>query len=266
MNKHIKNALRLTWGEVSYYISGYVSRYLGRNIVCKATVEDGNYWDTSAVNTEFTKSEFRTLLSLVFADDFMYHESLPKDSDTSRSLGMELSEALLKMVISSAWHCCSIHEDGLWLIGIDEKCITLPEINPNILLIDNCVVDTSMLMSKDILMQKLENSGGMCSDLSALCKENVIRFGNELYWHCPLPDSEHSGYYFVLVKEGVLSIPYNYISDLDEEFALGDAYMCGWKDMINFQNSWHEYAKHTEKTLEILGDYLGERGDDNVKA
>lgn len=71
MNKHIKNALRLTWGEVSYYISGYVSRYLGRNIVCKATVEDGNYWDTSAVNTEFTKSEFRTLLSLVFADDFI---------------------------------------------------------------------------------------------------------------------------------------------------------------------------------------------------
>lgn len=266
MNKHIKNALRLTWGEVSYYISGFVSRYLGREIVCKATVEDGNYWDTAAVNTEFTKPEFRTLLSLVNADDFMYHESLPKDSDTSRSLGMELSEALLKRVISSAWHCRSIHEDGLWLIGINEKCITLPEINPNILLIDNCVVDTTMLISKDILMQKLEDSEGMCSDLSRICEENVVRFGNELYWHCPLPDSEHSGYYFVLVKEGVLTIPYNYVYDLNEELAEGDASLCTWHEMIDFQRNWNEYADYTAHILDTMANYLRKRGGSDVEA
>lgn len=261
MRKYLKNALRLNWSEISYYMSEFISEHLGREIVCNAIPEDDNYWDIAAVNTQFTRKELRLLLGLVYADDFIYHESLPKESDKSVSLGMDLSEALLKIIISSTWHYRSIYEDGLWLIGIDEKSIKLPRINTTTLLIDNCAVDTSMLMSKDMLMQKLKDSKGMYSDLSKICDKNFTRFGNELYWHFRLSDSDHLGYYLVLVKEGVLSIPYNCISQLDAELELKDAFMCSWNDMVDFQNNWHEYSQYTEKILDVLGNYLEEQVD-----
>ncbi len=266
MRKYLKNALRLNWSEISYYISGFISEQLGRNIVCKASPEDDNYWDIAAVNTQFTRKELRLLLGLVYANDFIYHESLPEESDKSVSLGMDLSEALLKIIISSTWHHRSIYEDGLWLIGIDEKSIKLPRINTTTLLIDNCAVDTSMLMSKDMIMQKLDESHGKYSDLSQICNENHIRFGNQLYWHFPLPDSRHSGYYLVLAKEGVLSIPYDSISDTNEKLELEDAFMCSWSDMIDFEKRLHEYSHHTEKILSILEDYLEKQGGvyDNI--
>ena len=104
MRKYLKNALRLNWSEISYYISGFISEQLGRNIVCKASPEDDNYWDIAAVNTQFTRKELRLLLGLVYANDFIYHESLPEESDKSVSLGIVLSEALLKIFITSTSH------------------------------------------------------------------------------------------------------------------------------------------------------------------
>lgn len=265
MDNKIKNAVKLSWGEISQHISTIVSQQLGRSVVCKANYEDYNYWGAAAATGTFTVDELKILLCFIKADNNTYCDSLPSDSDTSKSIGMTLSETLLAISLKTTWEHTSICKDGLWLVGL-ENASMLPQRDEKLLYIDDAVIDTSKLMDKDTLLTKLTDSEGLCSDLSRFSEGNVTMFGNELYWHYPISDSDHAGYYFVLVKEGVLKLPYNYISDLNEEFAIGDAALCSWREMLHFLHNLKEYSDYTIRTLTILSEYLRERGAGNEKA
>ena len=260
MDNKIKNALLLTWGEIAFYVGEKVSGLIGRKITCQAGFEDEAYWGVAAINDTFSVQELKNILCSVIATKSMYDEALPPDSDDSRSLGMGLSAKLLENCIGSSWEHLSISDDGLWLIGIEPETVKLPEMSQDVIYVEDCFVDTTKLISKDELMKYLEGTDGMGSDLDEFCQKNLLEYGTKLYWYCPLPSKDHEGYYFVLVRDGVLSLPYNHVYDRDEELALGDAKLFNSREVFNVKCNWDEFTDTTSRILNSLAFHLMKRG------
>ena len=120
MNKHIKYAVKLKWSEVASIIGEIITSQLGRQVTCMARSEDFNYWTASTVESDtFTIKELETLLNFINADLNTRYECLPIDSNTSRSIGMSVSETLLSIALETTWEHSSVCQEGLWLSGID---------------------------------------------------------------------------------------------------------------------------------------------------
>lgn len=64
------------------------------------------------------------------------------------------------------------------------------------------------LKSKDELMHWLVEHGANHLQLMDFCSDYMAKYCNELCWQYPISDGKHLGTYIVLVKEGVLSLPY----------------------------------------------------------
>ena len=261
MDNKIKNALLLTWGEISFCVGERVSNIVGRRITCHTRFEDNSYWGVSAISDAFSVQELKNILCSVNVSKFMYDETLPPDSDYSRSLGMGLSEKLLEKCIGTSWEHLAVSDGGLWLVGIDPDAISLPEMNPETIYVEDCLVDTTNLITKDELMKYLEETDGMGSDLDEICQKNLLEFDSKLYWYCPLPSKDHEGYYFVLVRDGVLCLPYNHVYDRDEELALGDARLFNSHEIFNVKCDWDEFTDTTSRILNSLACHLMNRGD-----
>ena len=260
MDNKIKNALLLTWGEVSFYIGQKVSDIVGRKIICHSRYEDAYYWGVAATNDTLSVQELKDILCYVNASKEMYDETLPSDSDSSKSFGMCLSEKLLEKCIDSSWEHLSFSDCGLWLVGVNPEVVNLPEMNPDTIYVEDCFVDTTKLISKDELMKYLEDTDGMGSDLDEICQKNLLEFDTKLYWHCPLPSKHHEGYYFVLVREGVLSLPYNHVYDRDEELALGDARLFDSREIFRVKCEWDDFGYTTSRILDSLARHQMKRG------
>lgn len=260
MDNKIKNALLLTWGEVSFYIGQKVSDIIGRKITCHSGYEDAYYWGVAATNDTFSVQELKDILCYVNATKPLYDETLPPDSDSSKSLGMGLSQKLLEKCIGSSWEHLSFSNDGLWLVGVNSDVVNLPEMSPDTIYVEDCFVDTTKLISKDELMKYLENTDGMGSDLDEICQKNLLEYGTKLYWYCPLPSKDHEGYYFVLVREGVLSLPYNHVYDRDEELALGDAKLFDSREIFRVKCEWDDFGYTTSRILDALARHQMKRG------
>ena len=121
MNKHIKYAVKLKWSEVALIIGEIITSQLGRQVTCTARSEDFNYWTASTVESDtFTIKELETLLKFINADLNTRYECLPPDSDTTRSIGMTVSETLLSIALETSWEYASVCSEGLWLAGIED--------------------------------------------------------------------------------------------------------------------------------------------------
>ena len=121
MNKHIKYAMKLHWNEVASIIDDVITSQLGRKVNCTAKSEDFNYWSASAADGDtFTVGELKTLLKFINADLTTCHDCLPPDSDTSKSIGMPVSETLLGIGLETTWEHVSICREGLWIVGIED--------------------------------------------------------------------------------------------------------------------------------------------------
>lgn len=253
-------ATRLNWGEAAYHLGKFISEILKREVHCCA-IPDGTeqYWGLNAVNTTFSLEDFKILLAYVRADEETYNEAMPDDSKDSKSLGQRLSEALLEKMIGSSWEHLSVTEDGIWLIGIDRENIIIPEISSDILMIDNAAVEMRRLLPKADLIEKLQKADCSCSSLSELCNQYVKLFGNELYWQYPITDGEHYGVYLILVREGILSIPYSNVDSLDEKFCMDKAKLCDMRDMSNYLSNWKQFSGYTSKILDTMVRFLYKR-------
>lgn len=64
------------------------------------------------------------------------------------------------------------------------------------------------MKSKDELMHWLVEHGANHLQLMDFCSDYMAKYCNELCWQYPISDGKHLGTYIVLVKEGVLSLPY----------------------------------------------------------
>ena len=121
MNNKIKYAMKLTWSEAASIIADVITSQLGRQVNCTCQYEDFSYWTVATVETDtFTVKELEVLLNFIDADLNTRYETIPEDSDVTRSIGMTVSETLLGIGLETTWEHISICREGLWIVGIDD--------------------------------------------------------------------------------------------------------------------------------------------------
>ena len=118
-NQKIYTTVNLEWDRVAVCLEEILSMILSTNISCEVHCEDNDYWSAAATNPDFTIPEIRRLLMTVQAPDSWYDSNIPIDSETSKSLDVDLCRALLQEILKTRWVEELVKEDGLWVIGVD---------------------------------------------------------------------------------------------------------------------------------------------------
>ena len=118
-NQKIYTTVKLEWDRVAVCLEEILSMILATNISCEVHCEDNDYWSAASTNHDFTIPEIRRLLMTMQAPDGWYDSNIPIDSETSKSLDMDLCRALLQENLKTNWVEELVKEDGLWIIGVD---------------------------------------------------------------------------------------------------------------------------------------------------
>ena len=116
-------AFKLPWNTVSHLIGLEVSKILGRNIVCKANMDDHDYWAAQFVDERIPLSELYKLMETVNADEKARNESLPESTRTQSSakeVGLGVAELLLSRHLGVNWTAFYLDKQHLWLLDVKE--------------------------------------------------------------------------------------------------------------------------------------------------
>ena len=106
------------------------------------------------------------------------------------------------------------------------------------------------LMSKDELLEFLMENGQSDRALSKIRDRHHEEFGNELVWRYPISDGLHLGTYIVAVKEGFISLPYDYVDKVEGELLeLQDAAMFDSESMKYFIDDWRHFSEDLIKAM-----------------
>ena len=103
--------------------------------------------------------------------------------------------------------------------------------------------------------------GASHTSLMDFCAAYLERFGNELCWPYPISDGKHQGTFLVLVREGILSLPYDDTDKEDYElFCLEDAAMFRFSgEMQNFIDDWRTFDLDLKQAMYAMFRYLKEQ-------
>lgn len=116
-------AIKLPWNTVSECIGLEVSKILGRDIVCKANVDDYDYWAAQFLGERIPLSELFKLMEAVNASEEARNESLPesaKKESSAKEFGLSVSELLLSRHLGLTWTAFYLDEQHLWLLDVKE--------------------------------------------------------------------------------------------------------------------------------------------------
>lgn len=256
-------AKRLSWIEVGDALSQQISKILKEPLVCKALPDDAHYWDVKFPKPGLSLAQISALLESVGADEDMHVDSLSFASDqvtTSTSLGMSLADALLKQYLQADWDAHLANDESLCLIGVSE---TPKQPKEPMLQLDNKTIHFSALKTKEELMRYLEENGASHTSLMDFCEPYMEQYENELCWPYPISDGKHHGTFLVLVREGILSLPYDEMDKEDYElFCPEDArlFQCP-EDMQVFIDDWHYFDMDLKQAMHAMFRYLKEQED-----
>jgi hypothetical protein len=104
-------------------------------------------------------------------------------------------------------------------------------------------IDPEMLMTRQQALDKLAENGEDYQALCGLTNRYSEQFGNELYWHYPLCDTENAGLFILPVREGFLCLPYDTVEAQDHELLeLNRAFMLDAETAQNLLEEWDSYA------------------------
>lgn len=251
------SALKLPWEQVSRYVGSMVSAILDRTISCSADGEDDNYWSVVANGDTFTNVEIVRLVNAIHGDAHMLRNSLPVDSNASRSLDMDLCRALLQKALDLNWETEFVSEDALWITGHFPDDAIPPDTDQNRVYIDGKVIDLDTLMPMSEFVDELFKEGGTFTDLTNLCERYERAYGTPLYWMYPFTDGQYNGCCFVLVREGVLVLSYDEIEECDHEIFVRDsARLCDATQMQNFLTDLDLRSKALAESIQSLLSFL----------
>lgn len=80
---------------------------------------------------------------------------------------------------------------------------------------------------------------------------DVVPYQNELCWCYPIMDELHLGTFLLLVKEGVLSLPFNEVDSVDYElFCLEDACLCDAASINLLIADWYRFDSDLDLPLD----------------
>lgn len=96
-------------------------------------------------------------------------------------------------------------------------------------------VDPAKLMPRQELLAFLQEWGADDRGLSKIRELYEQEFGNELMWRFPYSDGKHNGLVIVSVREGFLSLPYDFVdNEVYEIFELEETAMFDVPSLLSF--------------------------------
>lgn len=139
-------------------------------------------------------------------------------------------------------------------------------IYPLLLELGNLSLNFEELKSKQELISYLMEHGPNHSSLMDFCEEYRDRYGNELCWSYPISDGKHLGTFIVLVKEGILSLPYDDADkDAYELFCMEDITFFDSDSISYFIDDWHLFDQDLLQAMYAIKHYLQKQEEQNEK-
>lgn len=245
-----KIAAQLSWADVTRLVAGEICKILGKQIRCTAFPDDSSYWAVQFEGYAMPLSEVWRLLEVTEGTEDDRRDSLPEDNSvTVKSIGKDLSTRLLNNAMGYQWEAELIAEDTLWLLG-EKK--SQPE-RKIIFALNNLNIDLNSLKSRQELISYFNENGPTHSALMDFCEDYRNKYHNELCWPYPISDGKHLGTFLVLVREGVLSLPYDDADKVDYElFCMDDICMLDAASMGEFMESWRLFDDELWAAMEAL--------------
>lgn len=247
-------AIKLTWAEVAEMIRTELQKIIGRDIFCVAKSDDDTYWDIRFPLERLPLSDLHRILEVMDATDRQRELSLPPEeghTDSVGSLSMTVSQLLLRKNLGYDWECLHFAEDSLWILGIQDPLETNDYIK-----IGNRHFLLGELKSSQEVLDHLHENGASHTALMDVCEEYMEKYQNELCWHYPTTDELHLGTFLLLVKEGVLSLPFNEVDSVDYElFCLEDAHLCDAASINLLIADWYRFDSDLRQAMEEMRRY-----------
>ena len=234
-------------------IENKIESILGHFVSCKAQPDNPSYWDVSTINGSFSIEEIERLLQAVQANDEVRLAALPEEIPTARSLGMDLSQLLLRSALCAGWEQELYTEEAIWLVNFDGYKDS-QEID--VLHLPGASIRMNNLKSRQELMAYMKKNGSTHSVLMEFCEPYRKQYHNELCWSYPISDGKHLGTFLILVREGILSLPYDEADKEEYEiFCLEDARMADAKAMEIFIEDWENFSQDLRLAMQSMLDF-----------
>jgi hypothetical protein len=104
-------------------------------------------------------------------------------------------------------------------------------------------IDPDLLMTQRQALDYLAENGEDYQALCGLTNQYFEQFGNELYWHYPICDTDNAGLFILPVREGFLCLPYDTVDAQDHELLeLKNASMADAETIQYLLDEWERYA------------------------
>lgn len=248
-------ALELPWNFVGNIIGAQLGNLLGKKIQCKASPDDWDYWAVKFHEYRMSIDEVELVCRFVQATVQERKEAFPAESETSvGSLGNDIASKLLSLGLGTSWEKSFALKEQLYLVGCEDRdCIN---IGPHLIFYDT-------LKSKQELIDYLIENSPTERSLAEFCYSYAERYQDSLYWHYPICDTVHLGAYLVLVKEGILYLPYNDADKVScELFCLDDIKLLDANDIFDMEQTYEENAKRFLQNIRVLKSYLVSKNGD----
>ncbi len=253
---HTTKALQITWRELSEIIQTEIKKVLGRDILCEAHPDDDNYWAVIFPMDRLQMSELYQLLDALGATAEQRMDSVPPRSENMESvncIGMDASNLLLCRHLGYAWQSLFVDEEYLWVLGEAAP----EEEAADVIRIAEKQIRLSELKSKKEVIEYLFENGPTHATLMDMCEEYRQKYQNELCWAYPISDGKHLGTFMLLVKEGILSIPYDDADKVDYElFCMDDICLFDLEAMEAFISDWYYFDVDLRRAMADMKRYL----------
>jgi len=114
-------ALRLSWEDVGKLAEQILQNFLKIKISCRAGLSDWEYWDIQFTDRKLLPEELERIFEVFYITDEDRSETICYNGNNPiNSIGMRLSEKLLKAALNGDWKetYCS---KSLWLLDFKSK-------------------------------------------------------------------------------------------------------------------------------------------------
>lgn len=119
-------------------------------------------------------------------------------------------------------------------------------------------LNMSKLSSGQDLLDYFEEHGATGASLMDFIEEHPNDYEEELYWRYPISDGSNYGLILVLVKEGILCLPYDRVEKADyEHLILSDGRLLHDSEELQIMlDDFRTFAEDVEHGLESMAAYL----------
>lgn len=254
---HNPKALQMTWMDVSKIMEIEIEKILGRKIVCEAAADEYDcYWAVSFPKERLPMADLYKLLDDIDATPKQRIDSVPPQSDHAdsvNSIGMDVSALLLRRHLGYTWQTLHFDEEYMWVLGE----ASAEDQSKDTIRIAEKYICLSELKSKQEVIEYLFDNGPTHATLMNMCEEYRQKYQNELCWKYPISDGKHLGTFMLLVKEGILSIPYDDADKVDYElFCMDDVCVFDLEAMEAFISDWYYFDVDLRRAMADMKRYL----------